>query len=144
MRGFMAFLLAVIPSLSLADICQKLDDITRQAETGFPQGQPEDFASNVKGCSLAQHQGGRQTYLCHWHFSYRDKAATEAFERLDTAIQSCRGGLPQLPPDTAVNHPDSYDLHRYRYGNSVISLALKDKAGLGQSLLFMRIDAASE
>lgn len=144
MRVFVAFLLAVVPSFAPADICRKLDDITRQAEGGFPQGQPVDFATDATGCALAQQQGGRQTYLCHWQFDYRDKAATDAFSQLDTAIQSCRGGLAPLPRDTAVNHPDSYDLHRYRHGNSIISLALKDKAELAQSLLFLRIDAMAE
>lgn len=138
-RAALAVALALWPAIATADRCSQLRELISHAEAGFPDPSPTQI-SGAADCAISQDERGGKTHLCHWLFPYRDATATTAFEILDRDIRHCFKDAIALPADPAVNHPDSYQLRRYRRGPLVISASLKDKAALQQSLVFLRID----
>ncbi len=88
-------------------------------------------------CTTSRVLGGAGSIDCHWSYAYRGAAALQAFEDLLALLRQCAD--EEIVEDEAqVNHPDSYDLRQFRLGESVVSLSLKDKGALGQSLVFLR------
>ncbi len=91
---------------------------------------------------------GAQTILglgaaetCLWVHPYRDAGARRRFVRLAGLLAECTGD--PAPADTPrVNHPDSYEQLRFESGGVIWLLALKDKAGLAQSLVFLTMAGA--
>ncbi len=140
MRARIALVLLLWPAIASADRCAELRGLVEYAEAGLLRPAPVEIYTVSLDCSISHDERGGTTYLCHWTFPYRDAAATTAFEALDEDIRQCFKEAMALPADSAVNHPDSYQLRRYRHGKLVISASLKDKAALGQSLVFLRID----
>lgn len=139
-KVFFSFLVCCLPLPVLADPCPALHALIKASSTDFAQGAPDDPFASAAGCGLSQNQNGSKTYLCHWEYGYRADAAFAKFDALDADIRACLTEATALPSDLSVNHPDSYDLKRYQTGQIVISAALKDKAALAQSLVFLRID----
>ncbi|WP_306115879.1 MULTISPECIES: hypothetical protein [unclassified Roseovarius] len=135
-----ALVLLLWPAMACADICSDLRDLVDHAEGGDFQISQIEIAAGTPECSVSQDERGGRTTLCFWTFAYRDTAATTAFERLDQDVRRCFSDATILPADSTVNHPDSYQLRRYQRGRLVISVSLKDKAALSQSLVFLRID----
>ena len=82
--------------------------------------------------------GGSQVH-CGWAFPYRAPEATAAFERLVTAIAACLGAEASVTADLDVNHPDSYDLQTFQSKGREIGVSLKDKAGLSETYVFLRL-----
>ena len=82
--------------------------------------------------------GGSQVH-CGWVFPYRAPEATVAFERLMTAVSACLGGQATMTADKDVNHPDFYDLQTFQLNGLEIGVSLKDKAGLSETYIFLRI-----
>ncbi len=140
MRVRAALVLLLWPTFVQADRCAELRDLVEEAGSGQMRIDPVAVYADAQDCSVSRDERGGKTYLCHWAFPYRDAAATTAFEALDQEVRQCFDDAVTLPTDLAVNHPDSYDLRRYQFGQAVISASLKDKAALSQSLIFLRID----
>ena len=136
-----ALCLSITPVMvCAADRCAELRKLLASAEARFPDTAPAEILATADKCTIADDERGGKTYLCLWQYPYRDAAAGAAFRALSDDIRTCLDEIAILPADTAVNHPDSYLLHRFRRGNVVISVSLKDKAALRQSLVFLRID----
>ncbi len=76
---------------------------------------------------------------CGWAFPYRAPEATAAFERLVTTIAACLGAEASVTADLDVNHPDFYDLRTFQSKGREIGVSLKDKAGLSETYVFLRI-----
>ena len=88
-------------------------------------------------CTTSRMLGSAHSVDCRWSYPYRDVLALHAFEDLLAMVTQCTD--EEIVEDEAqVNHPDSYDLRQFRLGESVVSLSLKDKGALGQSLVFLR------
>lgn len=88
-------------------------------------------------CTTSRMLEGAHSVDCRWSYPYRDILARHAFEDLLAMVMQCTD--EEIVEDGArVNHPDSYDLRQFRLGESVVSLSLKDKGALGQSLVFLR------
>lgn len=78
---------------------------------------------------------------CGWAFGYRSGVADKAFEDISDMVGDCarfRGTDP-----STVSHPDSYSLRQYLIGSDMISVSLKDKAGLNQTMVFLRTTATN-
>ncbi len=82
--------------------------------------------------------GGTQVH-CGWAFPYRAPAAKDAFQGLLAAVTACSGGRVDTTADQDVNHPDYYDLQTFRWIDREIGVSLKDKAGLGETYVFLRV-----
>ena len=82
--------------------------------------------------------GGSQVH-CGWAFPYRAPEATVAFERLVATVSECLGAEATMTADPDVNHPDFYDLQTFQMKGQEIGVSLKDKAGLSETYIFLRI-----
>ncbi len=140
MRLPAALVLLLWPTFAQADRCAELRGLVEEAGSDQMDLAPVAVYADAQDCSISRDERGGRTYLCHWAFPYRDAAATTAFEALDQEVRQCFNDASIMPDDLAVNHPDSYQLRRYQFGQAVISASLKDKAALCQSLVFLRID----
>ncbi|MEM7075357.1 MAG: hypothetical protein AAF484_09750 [Pseudomonadota bacterium] len=76
--------------------------------------------------------------VCRWDFAYRATAAGALFDTLSETLSACLD--PADAPAAPVNHPDSYAQRQYRAAQTAVSVALKDKAGLDKSFVFLRVD----
>ena len=92
-----------------------------------------------EGCRQALGEDAETILYCAKPFPYRDPAALEEFRRVNSQIARCLGQPVAGSEDQRVNHPDSYDLRRYRIEGGEVSVSLKDKGGSGQSIVFLRL-----
>ncbi len=94
-------------------------------------------------CQQSLELSGTTKDTCYWTYDYRAPEAEAAFARWSDALLTCFGANHAQLRDQQVNHPDSYTLHRFDAGTAQISLSLKDKAGLSQTLVFIQITPKS-
>ena len=126
------FLLAV-GSAAQADMCDKT----------LPLGAcNSDLTLTLPGTEISTKctrslmlSGGSQVH-CGWAFPYR---APAAFERLVRTVAACLGTEASMTVDQDVNHPDFYDLQTFQSKGREIGVSLKDKAGLSETYVFLRI-----
>ena len=110
--------------------------------------QSDDLTLTLPGTQMATQRtrslvlsGGSHSQVhCGWAFPYRAPEANVAFERLMTAVSACRGAAEAIMmADQDVNHPDFYDLQTFQLKGQEIGVSLKDKAGLSETYIFLRI-----
>ena len=133
-------LFACLPVVAMADRCFLLQQMVDYAQVGYLRPTPVEIYSGADHCDVSHDELGAKTYLCRWTFPYRASVATRVFEDMDRDIGQCFENAVALPADKIVNHPDSYDLRRYRIENMMIAVSLKDKAALDRTLMFLRLD----
>lgn len=104
-----------------------------------------DFPSPFSGavCQTSAVSGKETSSVCYWEYKYRNQDASETLDRFINALQSCFA-VDQVPDDQPVNHPDSYDLYQYVIDETRVSLALKDKAALNKTYVFLRFEPGSD
>lgn len=120
---------AVVMGVALhtsADACERL-----QAIDAFPATVPAEAT-----CIPYLAQNGANGTSCHWSFPLRERGAKELAADLWAEVQRCRPGKAG-DTDTPVNHPDSFDLLEWRANNAIYRVSVKDKGGLGQTLVFL-------
>lgn len=139
-RVLVAAGLAALPHLAAADTCADLRGLMDAARSGFADGTPAPMADAASRCDLSSIAGGGKTYLCHWDFDYRAPEAVQAFDALHQDIRSCLSDAAPLAQAERVNHPDTYDQHVFALDDIEISAALKDKAALSKTLVFLRVE----
>ena len=93
-------------------------------------------------CDQALSEDGSVQVFCYWGFPLRDPAAIDTADRFARDILRCLPGAGPLPADSGVNHPDSYDLRRFRRDAVIISVSVKDKTALNRTLVFLRAEKA--
>lgn len=93
-------------------------------------------------CTTSLLLGGAEQISCYWAYDYRSAEAQARFEELQAQIEMCLGKDAALPADLQVNHPDSYALRQYEGQGRRVALSLKDKAGLGNTLVFLNLSAS--
>lgn len=69
---------------------------------------------------------------CRWTFAFRAPEAQALFSQLVDGA-ACW----DLERDEGVNHPDSYDAVLVSTANGAVRISIKDKAALGQTLVFV-------
>lgn len=93
---------------------------------------PEDAT-----CSTSRVLGGGQSIDCYWTFAFRVDAARQEFSDLSELLRLCADG-EVTSEGASVNHPDSYDQLTTQIAGRDVSLSLKDKGALNQTLIFLR------
>lgn len=114
------------------------DPFCAELETFAAAGTPPELGQfEPPDCGVARVLGGANSVHCAWTFDLRAPRAGVAFEDMADKIEGC--GAQQLVLETSqVNHPDSYAQREYSMNGLRLSLSLKDKGGLGQTLIFLR------
>lgn len=134
----------VFPAVTtVQDFCASLDrfmqPVTADTKNGEPVALPVP-ASPKPVCGTSMAPTGEISRHCHWSFDYRSAAAKDAFAATFDAATSClaQKETSQSAPD--VNHPDSYDLRAFEVDGGTLSVSLKDKGQLQQTLIFLRME----
>ena len=106
----------------------------------------ESFASAVRlgkqraDCQSVHLLSG-EALACHWEFPYRSHQSRSAINELIEKIEACFPTDETGPLAQPVNHPDTHVVHVYDTLDGRIVASLKDKAALGQSFVFLQIQA---
>lgn len=122
----LAVVMICCASASEADTCDAL--------TAFAAGQRPDNAT----CTTSRVLGGGTSTDCYWAFDFRADAAIAFFDAQADLLRHCADG-PVTVEGATVNHPDSYDQLTADINGQAVSLSLKDKGALGQTLVFLRV-----
>ena len=124
--------------------CSALLGTIAQADDGF-----QDWSPPVSGwpgaapeaCTRSLSQGGLVAMNCRWKFGYRVAAADVAHGALLEAVRHCVPNAHVVLEEAPVNHPDSYLATTFDAGTVTVAVTLKDKAALGASFVFLRVEA---
>lgn len=108
------------------------------ASTGSGAAAPAALAG-AESCRLSLAPGGQRAYHCAWRFAYRDGGAQAAFGAFNQALVACFGERARISRDQAVNHPDFYDLRRYRLDGAAVTVSIKDKVARDSTYVFLRV-----
>ncbi len=93
----------------------------------------------TSSCQTSLALSGGQSQTCGWAFAYRSEAAQQAFDAVLDALVLCLGKHAAVRKDTAVNHPDFYDLRLFRSETAEIAVSIKDKGALQETYVFLRV-----
>jgi len=141
--------LAALGAARAEDFCANIDSLIDQSRSGFaaiadkPKGDTGDREARLTlaGAStcLVTRKAKRSWYRCAWAFPYRAKRAADTFDALAGKLDGCLARRATPHGDRSVNHPDSYAARRYELEQADVSLSVKDKAGLGKTFVFIRV-----
>lgn len=95
-----------------------------------------DFTDRPEMCTVSRSLDGLQT-TCHWPFRFRSDAALAFSQSLEDVILEC--GAIGISEEKGVDHPDSYGQKQFRMPGYTISVSVKDKTALSQTLVFMSV-----
>lgn len=132
--------LGVIVLASTAQADPFCDALTELATTQASPGLNLPNTDTAANCQTSLMLGGGSQVHCGWSFEYRTPAAQDAFAQTIVAVTNCLGPDTRATLDQDVNHPDFYDLQTFDADERVISVSLKDKGALQQTLVFIRIE----
>ncbi len=127
-----ALFAVVYPADAVSKDCEKLVSFAERADATLA-------LDGAAFCGTSVRPGGAAARHCAWAYPYRAPQATMAAETLGQRVKRCLDALPDGTPDTRVNHPDSYDLKRWRSGKRVITLSVKDKAARRETFVFLTV-----
>lgn len=149
--------LTVYASLSAAhaqDLCADIDDLVEQSGSSFVDAGADvgdETGDRVGTRVLADATYCRvtasaqnSTYYCAWAFPYRAEIAAETFDQLARDVGACFGSRATVHKDQGVNHPDSYDVHRFQTVQADVSVSIKDKVALDATYVFIRVQGRSD
>jgi hypothetical protein len=97
------------------------------------------FGPSPAACAFSLDLSGSTSANCHWAFSYRSDAATSGFDAMLATLTACADPAFAVETDQPVNHPDFYDLRLLRIAGGEVGLSIKDKVGLNQTYIFLRL-----
>ncbi|MEX0300848.1 MAG: hypothetical protein AB3N24_00355, partial [Leisingera sp.] len=95
-------------------------------------------------CGTARDVDGGTSAYCAWAYPFRSAESQGAYAAVLRELAACSEPEGQEGAGSAVNHPDSYELRVFRLGGQTVSLALKDKSGLNETYIFVRVEAAED
>ncbi|MEO0486728.1 MAG: hypothetical protein AAF092_12555 [Pseudomonadota bacterium] len=125
----LAVVLACGPSLASAT-CPTLPAFAERGGLPTLNGQ-------APRCARSQVLGGGLSEDCFWSFELRSETARSHFAVLLAELKDCSAEPPTIAA-SSVNHPDSFDQVTGVIAGTAVSLSLKDKGALGQTLIFVR------
>lgn len=105
---------------------------------GFVVG---DEAPRLSGkeatCTTSRVLGGATSRDCFVAYDFRSQEARQEFDALSQLLENC-SKAPVVREGASVNHPDSYTQVTAQIEGRCVSLSLKDKGALEQTLIFLR------
>ena len=125
----------VLAGGAVAETCARVDAVRAYQVSGV--------SPPAATCQRYLGEAGRAGASCHWGFPYRDDAALTTASEIWAEIQACIDGQI-VAEDAAVNHPDSYDLRIWQSGAETFAVAVKDKAALNRTLVFLRWERGTD
>lgn len=96
-----------------------------------------EMNKNPANCEVSS--SSQYLLTCTWQFPYRSPVATDSFTELRNLIAGCIDDPSGVTKDQNVNHPDYYEAYFFDFRHHVLSVAIKDKVGLGSTFVFMRM-----
>ncbi|MCP4821588.1 MAG: hypothetical protein GY883_20580 [Shimia sp.] len=120
----------VLASAGQTQTCEVISDAIRHERIANVYGQEASCAWSLNA------QGGTSR-ACFWEFGFRSEGALRAYRDLRLELVACADG-PVAHGKQSVNHPDSYVQTEGRVLGAEVSVALKDKASLGRTLVVLR------
>jgi len=133
------------------DLCANIDYLIDQSRSKFaevadnPNGDAgkHDATLTLAGASkcFVTKQSKRDWYQCVWEFPYRAERAYDTFDDFVGTMNECIGQHATPHSDQSVNHPDYYSSRRYDMERAEVSVSVKDKAALGNTLVFIRVQS---
>ncbi len=99
---------------------------------------PEPFGAKAN-CTTSLGLSGVTSTHCAFAFDYRSPEATEAFQAVIQAVPTCLDTAGEMESDQDVNHPDFYDLRIFQAAKGEVGVSLKDKGGLQETYVFVRV-----
>lgn len=131
-------------------LCSNILYLIEQSKTGFAAiRRPAIAASATNDTSFllrdASHCGisedaEKTAYQCTWTHPRGEQGADQRFQQLVEEMRRCIGESSEERVDRAVNHPDFYASHVYRFRGGEASIALKNKSEPWVSLVSVGID----
>ena len=128
----------ILTATPAAAFCPQLEALFTGSKT-ITLPQPFDTDAN---CTTSLALSGETSTHCAWPFDYRAPKATQAFEAVIQAVPNCLATSLQVENDQDVNHPDFYDLRIFQAPEGEVGVSLKDKGGLQQTYVFLRVTPA--
>jgi hypothetical protein len=101
------------------------------------KGEITAMAGHAPSCSTSLTLGSGNSEVCYWTFAYRSEHARAVFELLSKHLMSCTQQAASVEGGP-VNHPDSFKQVTMTIEGREVSVSLKDKGGLNQTLVFLR------
>ncbi|WP_298291913.1 hypothetical protein [uncultured Litoreibacter sp.] len=129
----------ILTTTSAQAFCPQLNALFHSGKTMVL---PPPFNHDAK-CTTSLALSGETSTHCAWPFDYRAPEATQAFEAVMKAVPSCLLTVLEVEYDQDVNHPDFYDLRIFNAPQGQVGVSLKDKGGLQQTYVFLRVTPAS-
>lgn len=111
---------------------------SRLSDLAGLQSYLEEVTLKPATCGTALQSGAARAAHCYIGFEYRADHAADTMARLSAQLRACFAASKSEGTDPAVNHPDSFDQRQLCTPYAALSLSLKDKAGLGKTLIFLR------
>ncbi len=130
-----ALLLSTMPAQAF---CPQLEALF---DGGKTMTLPQPFSTDAK-CTTSRALSGKTSTHCAWPFDYRVPQASQAFDAVIQAVPNCLSTSLQVENDQNVNHPDFYDLRIFQTRRGEVGVSLKDKGGLQQTYVFLRVTPA--
>ena len=125
--------LAALPGVGMTAPCTLLSDLDAFAETRAAPSGAECFTYLTTT--------GATGTSCQWEFAYRSETPKTFASDLWRMIETCKPG-GQMREDDQVNHPDSYGLRVWQADQNTYAVAVKDKAQLNATFVFLRSEPA--
>ena len=95
------------------------------------------FGAGDATCTTSRVLGGGTSRDCFVAYDFRSEEARQEFNALGELLEIC-AEAPVVREGALVNHPDSYTQVTAQVEGRSVSLSLKDKGALGQTLIFLR------
>lgn len=124
--------------------CDRLDQAmaataNQDAQADMVKTVLDGFGASPANCGFSLDLSGSRSANCHWAFSFRSDEVNREFTELLARLTACADPAFGIQADRPVNHPDFFDLRILRVSGGDVGLSLKDKSGLQQTYIFLRL-----
>ncbi|MEM7223897.1 MAG: hypothetical protein AAF495_13005 [Pseudomonadota bacterium] len=135
------------------DLCAEIEQLVDQSRTQFVEitaetqdGGAREAAMKISGAASCRVMKGLNgnLYRCAWEFPHQASEAYNTFDSFVSRVGDCLGDQATQHEDKSVNHPDYFALTRYELPEAKVSVSVKDKAALGLTYVFIRVQGASQ
>lgn len=129
-KAALACVLGCLPTLTAADACSNINAFALHGISKAAHGVEAQ-------CTMSRVLGAGRSEDCFWRYPLRSGKAQHHFDSLLEDLRNCADGRLNVEA-TGVNHPDSFDQVTAQVAGIAVSLSLKDKGGLSETLVVLR------